>query len=220
LWHDGAVTVPPFGGAENPPAVCPACEETLRRMDAGARQCLGENAPAFDMAAASWAAVQFFQACQFLLCRDVSADVVRQMLARPCPSPHGASADYSVDIIFRFLPDLFELSQRLAPRDALVDALKAWACEWPLSSVGIPRATPGQPAPRAPGGFADSPALGRLYADRVAACSDMERMDDPRIRDILRADIGMHGDLHPEISRKLANSAPATLTHEQQSRIA
>ena len=76
--------------------------------------------------------------------------------------------------------------------------MKVIAAAWPLSSVGIN----GLDNLRLES-FADDSALLRLYADRIMAAGDASRLGDPRVDDLLRADLGLHHELAPAIAAKL-----------------
>jgi hypothetical protein len=113
-------------------------------------------------------------------------------LSSPCPCPRDLTTEYSVDLIFQFLPDVYTLASRLGPRDPLIDALVRLAREWPLSAVGIPF---GEPLVEI--AFASSPALMRIYADRVTERCAKDRLTSGALRQLLRADAGLLTDLLP-----------------------
>ena len=48
-----------------------------------------------------------------------------------------ASAHYAVDLVFRFLPDLLGFANSANREDPVCGAIRRWAIEWPLSSVGM-----------------------------------------------------------------------------------
>lgn len=155
-----------------------------------------------DLNAAGWAAGQFYRACQFLVCREAPAERVSHDLRAPCPSPRGPAVDFSVDLVFRFLPDLYDRARRLAPADSLVAALAEWAKDWPLSSPGVPTESP--PALET---FAGYPALWRLYVDRVTERRADDRWRDPRVANQLRADLGAFPNLASPIAESLRRMA-------------
>jgi hypothetical protein len=76
--------------------------------------------------------------------------------------------------------------------------MKRIASAWPLSSVGIAGLEKLRLEP-----FVSDPALRRLYADRIIAAGDTSRLGDPRIDDLLRADLGVHSELASAIAAKL-----------------
>jgi hypothetical protein len=86
----------------------------------------------------------------------------------------------------------------LSNGDPLVQELKTLAAAWPLSSVGVPDLPP----PNLDS-FASHPALARLYADRIIAAGEASRLGNALIDDLLRADLGIHHHLAPELATKL-----------------
>lgn len=166
----------------------------LQQLDERARADLALEAPAFSAEAALWSARLVYGIAQLIVCRDLSAEQIDQVFAKPCPTPPCPETTWSVDLTLRHLPRLFNMAKHLSSGDPLVDRLKALAEQWPLTSVGMP--------------FAGAvnlghPALDRLYADRVFAAADLTRLADPQVADRLRADIGLHRELAPTISAKL-----------------
>jgi hypothetical protein len=175
----------------------------LQEWDVAARAELAGEAPALDIEAASWAARQLFKACQCLVDRDVDAALVSAELTVACRVPRRPSTDYSVDLIYRFLPDLVTLSRRLAPNDALTDILAAWAHEWPLSSPGV-----GLSGSVSLEGFIHHPALRRLYVDRVTALIAKDRINHADVRRWLHADLAAYPSLAPLLFEALNLVAP------------
>jgi hypothetical protein len=53
------------------------------------------------------------------------------------------------------------------------------------------------------GSFIGHPALRRIYADRIIAAGDTSRLGDPRVDEVLRADLGMHRELAPAVASGL-----------------
>jgi hypothetical protein len=182
----------------------PVCDgATLKALLAWhgqAREELGEGAEEleFDAAAAGWALGQFYRAAQLLVCRDVTAEEAVRMLGVTGPATRGAAADFSVDLVFRFLPELYERARRLAPEDALVGELEKWARAWPLSSVGVALAeTPPLET------FWENAALRRLYVDRVTERRAEDRWRDARVAVQVRADLGAWPELAPGVAEAL-----------------
>jgi hypothetical protein len=93
---------------------------------------------------------------------------------------------------------LFQIARHLSNADPLIEQIKLIAAAWPLSSVGIPELE---------GLHLDSligsPALRRMYADRIIAAGDSSRLGDEQLDDVLRGDLGIHRDLAPDIAGKL-----------------
>lgn len=184
----------PFVEAAGDGADVPAdAADVLREWEARWREEVADVAPAFDAAAAGWAARMFWRASQFLMDREPGEDVVRRVLAEVCPRARGAGADYSVDLVFRFLPDLLRLAEQRAPQDALTEILRGWALEWPLSSAGVAVGTATVSAE-----VLAHPALRRLYLDRIFACGAKDRLNEPGLRRWIEADAGSHVELAPK----------------------
>jgi hypothetical protein len=192
--------------AELPPGNDGEVMPVLEGLDAQVREELAFTAPSFDPAAANWAAKQFYQACRFLVCRDIPAAEVSRQLAVACPRSREPATDYSADLVFRFLPQLLNVAERSASDDALTVALRGWAKDWPLSSVGA-RVT----GPFAIESFVDSPALLQLYVDRIVQHAAAERIDDPRVADAVRAALGAYPDLAPALASALNRPPAASL---------
>ncbi len=170
----------------------------LEQLDACARNELALELPAFSAGAALWGARLFHQLCRFIVCRDIAEDQIKAVCAVQCSAPPGPQTDWSVDLTLHYLPRLFQLAHHLSNADPLVGQMKQIAAAWPLSSVGIP----GLEQLRLDS-FIGDPALRRLYADRIIATADISRLGDPRVDELLRADLGVHRDLAPLIADKL-----------------
>ena len=170
----------------------------LRALDELARNELALDAPPFSEDAALWAARLFHQLCLFTVCRDISAESIAAACGTPCPVSRGPDVDWSVDLVLRHLPRLFQMARHLSNADPLVQQMKQIAAAWPLSSAGITGLENLQLD-----SFIAQPALRRLYADRVIACGDISRLGDMRLDDLLRADLGMHRELAPVVSATL-----------------
>ena len=175
------------------PIVDGAAKNKLSDWELVWRNHLPGEAPKFDLEAGIWAAQWLYKVCQFILWRDAAPDLIAQSLGSSCPSPRNASTDYSVDLCFRFLPDVLKLSARLAPSDILVEQIKTQAASWPLSSVGI------DPLPDLGSldSFLHHPSLKQLYVDRILATEDKSRINHPSVVDAIKTTIGAHPELCP-----------------------
>ncbi len=123
---------------------------------------------AFDPGAAGEAAEFVRQACWAMVCRTERVqDLGRRLVLRTSPAKASPSTHLSIDLIFRFLPQVLHRARGIDPGDALVtmiaDALRAW----PLSGVLADL----DEAPLDPKalGFGGHPGLLLLYAERLAA---------------------------------------------------
>ena len=206
LFEDGRVTVP----VTEPVQVdeLRTAETTLAALEAVYRLDLPGEAPPLALVAARWAAVSLFQACQFVAFRNAGEEMIAAALGRssqPVERSKGfqpvetetetskmlvlqaeaASLHYSVDLTFRFLPDLMRLARSDAENDPLLGYIRQWAGEWPLSSVGIPDVTPGSIEP-----IVHHPCLLTMYCDRIIARKDRSRLGDPRIDAFVQQSVG------------------------------
>ena len=188
--------------------------EVLAEWNARATVDLASDAPDFSRPAALWATRLFYQICQLVMFRDLGGEQVTAVFATPCPDSRGPGTDWSVDLVLRHLPGLFQLARHLSNADPLVNELRGLASAWPLSSVGVPDLTDLQIDT-----FITHPGLRRLYADRIIAAADATRLGDPRVDDVLRADLGVHRDLAPGLAGKLFDNGPIDVC-EGQSRAA
>jgi len=170
----------------------------IQQMDGLARDELAIELPALSPASALWAARLFYQLCRFTVCRDIPAEQINLTCGIPCPESRTPDTDWSADLTLRHLPRLFQLAHHFSNADPLVQQIRQIASDWPLSSVGIA----GSEKMRL-GSFVNHPGLRRLYADRIVAAGDVSRLGDPRIADLLRADLGIHRELAPSIAARL-----------------
>lgn len=189
LFEHGCVRVPPIRNLTE--SDYRDADELLQAFDEAYRQEMPGSPPPLCLASARWAAVQLFRACQYLIFRDVNAATVSAELSKPCPvdgrgAPHVSPAvHYSVDLTFRFLPDLMRLARAAAQNDVLVAQIAEWARAWPLSSVGM--ADNGSVNME---GIVQHPGLLAMYVDRVLARRDRSRMTDERVLAEMRRAVG------------------------------
>ena len=154
--------------------------------------------PSFVPAAATWAAVRFYEACQYSVFRDEGPQFTFEP-AGPREFNANADAHYSVDLLYRFLPDLVRLVRAAASADPLLDELLNWGRQWPLSSVGVADLQlSGDAAPLAP--ILASPTLTRMYADRIVERRDTSRLNYDAARQAVSAALGLHSHLAPEVA--------------------
>jgi len=171
----------------------------VHALDSAARLELAFNAPQLDLDAASWALTQLYRACQFLSYRHIEAAAIDSVLALPCPKGTSPEVCYSVDLAFRFLPDLIALAAGIAQEDPLVVNLQRIAGDWPLSSVGVEAVDVVDIS-----SFIDDPSLAALYVDRIIERKDVGRLTDPRVKEQVEAALGAYPDLSPALATALA----------------
>jgi hypothetical protein len=103
---------------------------------------------------------------------------------------------YSVDLTFRYLPDLVRIARTAASDDPLVGALRTWCRRWPLSSVGVAQLGEIELGP-----IAKSAGLMQMYVDRIIAREDLDRLAGGPAREAVRGTLGMYPELAPKIAR-------------------
>ena len=207
LFESGQVVVPPV----EPLAAddLAALEAALAPYEAAARLEAPGGAPAWDPPSGSWAAAMFYRACQFTVYRDLDAAAIAHQLSGDGPAPT-PEAHYSVDLCFRFLPDLLRMARSAAEEDPLVGQLQQWATDWPLSSVGAERLDASGLRLEA---IKSCPPLLQMYVDRIAAAGDKPRLEDETVRSALLQAVGAHS----EIVDEALLAVPAPLTCEAPS---
>jgi hypothetical protein len=113
------------------------------------RKQLPPHAPVVNLDWARWAVQQFFRASQLLVHRDLGEQFILTGLetdpafltvlpVNDLPVndlPAHSSIHYSVDLVFRFLPDLNRLAKAASSSDPLLQQIQAWFDRWPLSGA-------------------------------------------------------------------------------------
>ena len=195
-------------------------------------------APGLSRVSAEWALLQFYRACSYFVHRNHASAEMQQVLDPLAPELPSPVVCYSVDLTFRFLPDLHRLTRERSENDPLVDILQTWGRQWPLSSVGIklnsspiagiekpipPSAPASKPqaasqaasetSPESPLEWDVSPwwehlCLKRLYLDRVFNRVDVSRLSDPRVAAAAREALGQYSELAPHLSSTLKSLPP------------
>ena len=148
----------------------------LRDADRRSRLHLPTGVPPVDFDLALMAATQFADGCRLLVDyrqNDLADEVAKRLASL---RPGGATAAVSVDLTFRYLPDLIRLAITADADGPLARALSTMAETWPLSSVGAPGTTASLPAE-----VWSVPALRMLYCDRVISRRDIERAAHPLV---------------------------------------
>lgn len=171
------------------------------------------EAPPLAVPAAAWAATMFYRACQLAVYRDLSAAAVAELLAPACPAAAPAARHWSVDVVFRFLPDLVRHASALGSQDPLAVRLREWAAEWPLSSVGVAAV---QPHPERESEIAAQAGLSQLYVDRILAKKDWSRLTHPAVRQAVARSLGAHLPAWPEAAKRLQPSPSQAPPHDAE----
>ena len=193
LFQDGRVRVANEDPSDDELA---RVDDLLADFERQYRDDLPGTPPPVYRPAARFGAATLYCVCRFLALRDIDAAAIERALRAEPDLPRSPVSDYSVDLTLRFLPDVYRLAVAAAPGDPLAAEIVRLARRWPLSSVGIPAAEDAEA-----GTLFDDPCLGRLYVDRIIARRDSGRLNDPRVRAMVTASLGMYPDLAPDIAR-------------------
>jgi hypothetical protein len=182
-----------------------AATKLLEEWDQRVRLELSHAAPSLHSEAALWGAQRLYRACQLLVFRSPDSQSHDRRQDSDLLKPRSPSIDYSVDLALQHLPDLMRISRAAAPNEALQAELESLSQAWPLSSVGS-----GIRGAIDVSSFIENDALRALYVDRVIARRDFSRLDDPRVRDAVRAAIGLFSSLAPDLAAAMADTAPGS----------
>lgn len=180
------------------PGVDSAATQKLAELDRIARAELAGPGAEFRPAVAAWGARMLYQICQFVVIRDLGEPEIVAAFRIPCPEKRGPGTDWSADLTFRHLPELFHLARHLNRADPLLRELQTLGALWPLSSVGLPDLGPLNLQ-----SFLPNPSLKQLYVDRILAAEDYARLGQEEVDSALRTALGGHPDLAPEFARRL-----------------
>jgi hypothetical protein len=200
LFESGRVLV----ASEALPELDPQVDPILVAAEKVAAMNLAGTAPEFSLLTARWAALLFYRACQFVVCRDIDAKTIQQLLQEKCPEAHSPQTDYSADLVFQYLPDVIGMTRAVASGDPLLEQLLALAREWPLSTVGVSDAGPVD-APA----FISHRGLRQLYVDRIIARRDLSRLGEPLVDIAVREALGAFPDLCKPIAEHFAKTDSA-----------
>lgn len=193
-------------GVELPSAEDRAAGETvLRDFERPYRLEWPGDPPELSLPAAMWAAQMFYGAAVILAYREIDEAGIEEILSPKFPVPRDARAHYSVDLIFRLLPELHIRAKAASQSDPLLKHIGNWANAWPLSSVGMPGVVP-----ESLDEILQNPSLCLMYVDRIITKKDTSRLGPPQVRDAVKAAYGMHPQLAPELHQILHTNPEAT----------
>jgi hypothetical protein len=164
-----------------------ATTQRLREHYELQKQELTATVPAFDARAAIWAASFLYRSVQLVMLRDLGDEVVNKLLT-PYDGVITPEAVLSVDLSFRYLPNLVGLAKGLAPEDVLVKRLHEAAVQWPFSSVGM----------KVEGDFnidviLNNACVCRSYIDRIITARDLKRCNNPQVKEYIKEALGDYG---------------------------
>ncbi len=152
-------------------------------------ECLGYpgQVPAYDGAAAVWAAKTVYIAAQLLLYRkDKEADIPAMLPAYEGTITQGSIL--SADICLRFLPDVLQMAKNIDADDVLVTILAAHLQQWHYSAIGHLMETEGLDFSV----INTNPCLQQLYADRVIDHKDKKLATLAEMAPAVNAALGNH----------------------------
>ena len=177
-----------------------AAAAVIETLDRDARLEAPGPAPELVLPATRWAAEMLYRAGQAVVSGPSRAPEIGAVLRRPYGDRVDARVTYSVDLIFRFLPEIIRRSIQ-ADDEELHQALLELARTWPLSSVG----TAGVGSVDIDD-FVDHPCLARMYCDRVLERQDLGRLVDPRVAQAARVALGAYAGLAPAVAAHLSET--------------
>jgi len=145
--------------------------------------------PAFEPEAAVWAAIYLYRAVQLTVLRELGEDAINGLLT-PFTGAVSPETILSVDVSFRYLPNVLGLAKGLAPEDALVKQIQAAAIQWPFSSVGM----------KVEGKMnidviMQDPCLRRAYVDRIIEARDRSHCNNELVNESIKEALGDHGQV-------------------------
>lgn len=192
LLHDGHAAIPPLSAILEPAAedgrqaTAVLCEaERVLRVAAP------RTPPPLCAAAALWALQVFAWGGYTALDRNQERTTLPDELSQSRPDATLLENHWSVDVVFRFLPELCRRAQRIAPEDALHATLQTLAADWPMSTVGMPVEWSAESLRR----VMSDRSLCRILVDRVAARADRRLAADETVQKMLRNDAGAYAEM-------------------------
>ncbi len=171
------------------------------------RRGVASEPPRFDVATATAASRVLLSMCQAVVYRETEIDDLKRRLVES-KLPYGdvvvqdPSLHYSVDLLFRFMPQVLERAKRISPSDDLIPLLLDVLRPWPLSSIGVSELSPAASCPSLRVVQTDR-SLWRMYVDRVISLNDSQRLQHPETRAAVAAALGPFDSLAPEMSQRL-----------------
>lgn len=164
-----------------------AAIQQLREHYEHQKQELTATVPAFDAAAAIWAAGFLYRAIQLVILRHLGEEAVNELLT-PYEGVISPEAVLSVDLSFRYLPNLISLAKGLAPEDVLVKRLREAAIQWPFSSVGMKVEEELNIET-----IMNNACVRRSYIDRIITARDIKRCNNPQVKEYIQEALGDYG---------------------------
>lgn len=177
--------------------------------------------PKFDTVIAHTASRVLLALCQAVIYRETEIHDLTKLLSEtnlPTGPAHSddPSAHYSVDLLFRFLPQVIQRAKRISESDALIPLMLDVLRPWPLSSIGVRELCPPVSCPSLQPILCNK-SLWRMYVDRIISKQDIERLQHSEARAAVASAIGPFGWLSPEMNKIVNGETTAMTSHKSSS---
>ncbi len=163
------------------------------------RESLAPDPPEVDRDAVAWSVELFYLIAQQIAYQHLDQEKFEFHFGPP--RVVNSQSSYSVDLVFRFLPDILRLSRASDANALLTESLLKLAADWPLSSVGIALSAEPEIQP-----ILNCRSLRIFYVDRIIEKGDIARLSHSEIRSDVQAAIGANPQLSPKISEFLTTA--------------
>lgn len=175
-----------------------AAEKLLLQSEATWRLDQPIGLPEFNVSAGMWSAELVFRAAQFQVFRDVNPEDIQTAFKLAGPDGDSPSSHYSVDLCFKYLPDILRMSSLASSEDPLNDEMSQLLSHWPLSAIGVKSVEP-----PVRGDAFKHQGLWRMFVDRVIAKGDERLMAEPQIQQSIEVAVGAFPDLVPACQKQI-----------------
>lgn len=168
-----------------------ATAESLRRHETDAANDAPYTTPLHNVEASVWSAQAFAWAAGILIDRGESEVKIPNWLDETRPLGLDPSEHWSVDLVFRLMPDLVRRSEKIAKGDPFNDELSQLLAPWPLACVGTsienPRASICV--------VMENDCLRTMYVDRILLRADSRRVEDETVQPWVQRVVGDYPNL-------------------------
>ncbi len=147
------------------------------------------EAPQFSDKAALWSSIYFYHAVQLTVLRNFGQNTVIDLL-KDFEGEINPDAIYSVDLIFRHLPQLFNFVKSLSPDDILLQTLKKTAINWSYSSVGMEIEEQFNSEI-----ILSDKSLSLSYIDKIIEYNDIKRVNNKQIIKLIDTALGNYPEV-------------------------
>ena len=145
------------------------------------------TSPAFHPQAALWAAETVYYACQFILFRENDEDKMEDFFPA-FQFEISPTTILSVDLCFRFVPDMLRQLSLIDPEDSLISILEKHLKIWHFSGINYSLV------------FKEieldiifsNPCLQQLYLNRITTYKNIHLAKTPKVNQLLKANFGIY----------------------------